>query len=143
MTENPDWTGFFIRSDPDSNNADDSPFLDDPVDGTVWLLELVIAVEFLRRGDRTNLTVWDALEEAIRWWTTERNSALDGVVDPDVADLTPDEPGALGDALSRLTCALRTQPDANAELALQQAVRRWCTSMSAIHNEGAPFLRVR
>jgi len=39
---------------------------DDPADGATWLLDLVAAVDHLRRGVRPGLTVWDALEEALR-----------------------------------------------------------------------------
>jgi hypothetical protein len=39
---------------------------DDPADGATWLLDLVAAVDHLRRGLRPGLTVWDALEEALR-----------------------------------------------------------------------------
>ena len=143
MTENPDWTGFFTRTDPDSNNADDSPYLDDPVEGTVWLLELVITVEFLGRGDRPNLTVWDAFDEAIGWWVDERTAAIGGAPDADVAAVTDNGPDLLRNTLQRLASSIDVHPRVGADLALQQAVRRWCTSMSALHNDGERFLRTK
>lgn len=40
----------------------------EPLDeGGTWLLDLVSAVDHLRRGYRPGFTVWDALAEAIEW----------------------------------------------------------------------------
>lgn len=72
MTAPSDWTDYF-------DTTDDGPLGDDTAEGGACLLDLVAAVDFLRRGDRNGLTVWDALEEAIRWWTAERVSAIEGV----------------------------------------------------------------
>ena len=47
--------------------------VEDLTEGGSWLLELVAAVDFLGRGDRHGLTVWDALEEAMRWWSAEQH----------------------------------------------------------------------
>lgn len=44
----------------------DPPDRDDIADGGTWLLDLVSAVDHLRRGMRPALTVWDALAEALR-----------------------------------------------------------------------------
>ena len=45
--------------DPDTNGPE-------PLDeGGTWLLDLVSAVDHLRRGYRPGFTVWDALDEAI------------------------------------------------------------------------------
>lgn len=139
MTKNPDWTGFFTRTDPD--DSDDLPLLDDPIEGTVWLLELVITVEFLRRGDRPDLTVWDAVEEAIGWWVDERTAAIEGAPEAGAAVATDDEAEALRVALQRFVSSIGVDPPVGADRALQQAVRRWCTSMSALHNDGERFLR--
>lgn len=48
---------------PDSDTNDPEP-LDE---GGTWLLDLVSAVDHLRRGYRPGFTVWDALDEAIDW----------------------------------------------------------------------------
>jgi hypothetical protein len=42
-------------------------------DAGVWL-DVVAAVDHLSVTDRLGLTVWDAVEEAIRWWTADRLS---------------------------------------------------------------------
>ena len=38
-------------------------------EGGTWLCDLVAAVDHLRRGLRPGITVWDAIEEALRWHT--------------------------------------------------------------------------
>jgi hypothetical protein len=48
---------------PDSGTNESEP-LDE---GGTWLLDLVSAVDHLRRGYRPGFTVWDALAEAIDW----------------------------------------------------------------------------
>jgi hypothetical protein len=48
---------------PDSDTNGSEP-LDE---GGTWLLDLVSAVDHLRRGYRPGFTVWDALAEAIEW----------------------------------------------------------------------------
>lgn len=134
MTTPTDWIGFF-DADHDSSYEEDLDL------GGTWLLDLVAAVDFLRRGDRNGLTVWDALEEASRWWAAERISAINGVPDPDLADLARADPDALHRSLTRLLDATALNPPCTAEVALQQAVRRWTSTMSSLHNESEPWLR--
>ena len=134
MTTPTDWNGFFEADD-------DAPYVEDLDLGGTWLLDLVAAVDFLRRGDRNGLTVWDALEEASRWWAAERVSAIDGVPDPDLADLAWADPDALHRSLARLLDATALDPQRTADVALQQAVRRWTATMSSLHNEGEPWPR--
>ena len=59
-----------------------NPLVDHPdreplAEGGTWLLDLVAAVDHLRRGHRPGLTVWDALEEALRWTTSDDDAAWD------------------------------------------------------------------
>jgi hypothetical protein len=50
-----------FASDSDTNGSE-------PLDeGGTWLLDLVSAVDHLRRGYRPGFSVWDALAEAIDW----------------------------------------------------------------------------
>lgn len=50
-----------FAADSDTNGSE-------PLDeGGTWLLDLVSAVDHLRRGYRPGFTVWDALAEAIEW----------------------------------------------------------------------------
>ena len=88
---------------------------DDPADGGTWLLDLVAAVDHLRRGLRPGLTVWDAIEEAVR-------SAEPDWDDPDPLRTT------LTDLLSRTV--------GPADLELQAGVRRWALAMAECFNDG-------
>ena len=54
---------------------------DDVADAPAWLLDLVSAVDYLRRGLRPDFTVWDALAEAIRWWNEEQLATQDSALD--------------------------------------------------------------
>ena len=132
MTDRSDWTNVFH---PDA----DADFVEDLASGATSLLDLVAAVDFLRRGDRLGLTVWEALEEAVRWWVAERVSAIQGAPDPDVADLRWADHHALGHALSGLLAATQLEPPLTVTVALHQAVRRWSATMSSHHNGGDPW----
>ena len=95
---------------PDSDTHGSEP-LDE---GGTWLLDLVSAVDHLRRGYRPGFTVWDALAEAIDWATP--TTAEDGQRPRDVgAVLTAGPTG---------------------HLALQRAVRVWILVMADRYNAG-------
>ena len=88
---------------------------DDPAHGATWLLDLVAAVDHLRRGLRPGLTVWDALEEALR--TDE----------PDW-----DDPDPLRTTLHEFL----TRTSGSADLELQAGVRRWVLATAQRFNDG-------
>lgn len=88
---------------------------DDPSDGAAWLLDLVAAVDHLRRGLRPGLTVWDAIEEALRAGEPDWD-------DPDPLRTT------LQDLLSRTS-----RP---ADLELQAGIRRWVLATGQRFNDG-------
>lgn len=98
----------------------DRPSVESLADGGTWLLDLVAAVDHLRRGHRPGLTVWDALEEAVRWATS--------VDDESVWD-TPDP---LANSLRRFL----DQSNPPAADRLQGAVRRWVLAMADRFNSG-------
>ncbi|HWL41790.1 MAG TPA: hypothetical protein VNQ73_02515 [Ilumatobacter sp.] len=94
---------------------------DEPLsDGATWLVDLVAAVDHLRRGYRPGLTVWDALEEAIRW----------------TLDNSDDDPWDSPDPLAASLSAILDDLGAPVALKLQVAVRRWVTTMAARFNAG-------
>ena len=95
---------------PDSDTNGSEP-LDE---GGTWLLDLVSAVDHLRRGYRPGFTVWDALAEAIDW--AAATTAEDGP-----------RPRDFGGVL--------TARPANHD-ALQRAVRVWVLVMSDRYNAG-------
>jgi len=117
MNPDPEWTDYF--------NKPDGPYVEDLDLGGTWLIDLVTAVDFLRRGDRPGLTVWDAIEEAVRWWVVERASTSHGIPHSENAELTRAEPFSLDHTLSRMLEALTLEPPATAAVALQQSIRRW------------------
>lgn len=103
--------------------TDTNPAADDLAEGGTWLLDLVAAVDHLRRGYRPNLTVWDALGEAL-------DQHLNGEQDrrqPPTAERDP-----LRAALAQLVFG---GDDATAAQ-LQAATRRWATTMADRYNEG-------
>ena len=98
----------------------------EPLDeGGTWLLDLVAAVDHLRRGLRPGITVWDALEEALRWRTPDTDG--DEPVEPawDDADPLRSTVGRFLDRASGLT-----------SVEAQTAVRYWVLAMAARYNDG-------
>ncbi len=97
-----------FASDSDTNEPE-------PLDeGGTWLLDLVSAVDHLRRGYRPGFTVWDALAEAIEW--AAPTTAQDG-----------SRPGDFGGVL------IARPADHEA---LQRAVRVWVVEMADRYNRG-------
>jgi hypothetical protein len=91
---------------------------DAPTDnGIVLMTELVAAVTWLQRGAMPGLTVWDAIEQALRW-----RSGTD-------ADWR--EPDPLRAALQIAIVNPRALSDVLAE-----AIRSWLTATSQSFNDG-------
>jgi hypothetical protein len=87
----------------------------EPLDeGGTWLLDLVSAVDHLRRGYRPGFTVWDALAEAIEWATP--TTAEDGPLPRDFGGVFTACPAG--------------------HEALQHAVRMWVLVMADRYNSG-------
>jgi hypothetical protein len=122
-----------------ATETDDDTEVEDLTVGGTWLLDLASAVDFLRRGDRHGLTVWDALEEAVRWWVAERVSLIDGIPDPDIAELAWGDPDPLRSALRRLLAASAIDDSLPIDVTLQQAVRRWVMTMADRYNDDQPW----
>jgi hypothetical protein len=95
-----------------------------PDEGATWLLDLVSAVDHLRRGIRPGFTVWDALEESLRWHTVaEGDESAEpewGSPDPLRRTLTNFVESATG----RLSCETQT------------AIRRWVVATADRYNAG-------
>jgi len=88
---------------------------DDPADGATWLLDLIAAVDHLRRGLRPGLTVWDALEEALR------------ADEPDWDDADP---------MRTTLHAFLASTSGPADLELQACIRRWVLATAERFNDG-------
>lgn len=96
---------------------------DEPLDDAgSLLLQLVAAVNYLRRGIRPCFTVWDAFEEALRW-----HAGID-------EDWTVADP--LGQAL-RLSFPSTGQP--SAAVTMNIAIRHWVDATSLILSNTIPW----
>jgi hypothetical protein len=92
---------------------------DEPLDNAgSLLLQLVAAVDYLRRGIRPSFTVWDAFEEALRWHA--------GI----------DEEWTANDPLGRVfRLAFRNDDQATAAETFNAALRRWVVAAAAAYND--------
>ena len=91
---------------------------DELAEGGTWLLDLVAAVDYLRRGIRPGITVWDALDESLRWLLAD-------------ADPTASEPDAVVLAIVDAMAV-----DVDAPISIQTAIRRWVLTMADRYNDG-------
>lgn len=99
---------------PDSLLPDDA--VNEPTeDGGTWLLDLVAAVDHLRRGLRPGLTVWDAIDEALRTGEPDWDSP---------------------DPLRGTLAALLDRTAGTLDVEIQAAVRRWVLAAAGRYNNG-------
>lgn len=89
-------------------------------EGGTWLLDLVAAVDYLHRGARPGITVWDAIGEAVRWSAAESLDAAADEADPSAV--------VVGLSLAGLT--------RGEAVVLQASIRRWVLVMADRYNEG-------
>lgn len=89
-------------------------------EGGTWLLDLVSAVDHLRRGHRPGLTVWDALAEALDTYVNDDSHPGDASED------------TLGSELRRLA----DSTDIHTAAPIQAALRHWVTTMADRYNDG-------
>ena len=67
------------------------------------LLDVVAATDYLSATHRLGLTIWEAVEEALRWWTTDRLTLPGDLPDGDLSDLPwGDDPDPLRTGVERL-----------------------------------------
>lgn len=123
----------------DALASDDLADEEDLAAGGTHLLDLVAAVDFLRRGDRPGLTVWDALDEALRWWTAERIGLTDGAPEPDLVQAGWGDPDPLCASLRTFLAVSMLDDCVSVDIALQQAVRRWCAAIAVSNNDCEPW----
>lgn len=103
----------------------------------VWL-DVISAVAYLARGPRPGLTVYGALEEALRWHTAALITGIDdGLAARAIAQLPWDDPDPLRTALDGLVAH---QPAAAGGMTSDQTVHRalgaWADQMAAEYNDG-------
>ena len=92
------------------------------VDGLATFKELATAVGWLRRGAMPGLTMWDAVEQALRWQLR---------VEPDWNE--PDPLRAV------LLATLMASADKPADSVIAGALRGWLNATAATFNESVPW----
>ena len=99
--------------------VDDLEPNDEPLDdGGSLLIQLVGALDYLRRGAYPTLTVWSAHEQALRWH---------GNFEPDWSDPDP--------LLRALRLALSALGKRTSAEMLGISIRRWISATAGIFNE--------
>ena len=114
-------------------------------DAGVWL-DVVAAIDYLSIHHRLGLTVWEALEEAIRWWTTDRLTPTDDLPDPAFAELPWDDPDPLRSSLERLLATAAPAGTIDGKplpTVLCSALAVWIDRMAVLYNDGHRFAHPR
>ena len=108
-----------------------------------WL-DVVAAVDFLASTHRPGLTVWDALEEAIRWWTAARLDPANDFPSGTAVELPWSDPDPLRTTLERLVGVVgpvQSMDGLQLPDALDSALTAWLIVMSERNNEDQSFVR--
>ena len=115
------------RTQPERANHDDAR--------TTWL-DMIAAVDYLAKGPRWELTIWEAIEEAVRWWILD-------YVDRDGLPVTNtaswDDPDPLRTAVGMTLAELPSAGIPDGWLladALQIALSAWTRQMADLYNNG-------
>jgi hypothetical protein len=110
-------------------------------DRRVWL-EVVAAVDYLTDSHRPGLTVWDALDEAIRWWTAELVDPRDGFPGRRSVELPWSDPDPLRSSIEALLTVVPAAESLGAGTlgdVLAGAMAAWLVVMAEDFNEGHRF----
>ncbi len=110
-------------------------------DAAVWL-DVVGAVDYLSVTHRLGLTVWEAVEEAVRWWTVDCVTPVDDLPDAVFAELPWDDPDPLRSTLERLLGAaapIGTIDGRELPEILSSALEVWVDRMAVLYNDGHHF----
>jgi hypothetical protein len=105
-------------------------------DGGTHVLDVVAAVDHLARGLRHDFTVWDALDEALDWWLLEQASDADGAVEDPTTATGANDADPLRTHMAQVIDLVGHDADTTFAEALQQAIRRWATTMAERFNGG-------
>lgn len=113
-----------------------------PRTSETWL-EVVAAVDYLSRGHRPGFGVWDAVEEALRWYTAHLVAGDDdAMVAMAAAELPWDDPDPLRTALERFvehhSLASAAYEGTSAEV-INAALVDWLVVTADRHNDGHRF----
>ena len=106
------------------------------------LLDVVAAIDYLSIHHRLGLTVWEALEEAVRWWTADRPTRPADLPEAVVTDLPWDDPDPLRSTIERLLGAAAppgVTDGAPLSTILTSALDVWVARMAVLFNDGQGF----
>ena len=110
-----------------------------------WL-DVISAVDYLSRGHRHGLTVYDAIEEALRW----HNAALiagndDNLAIAAAAELPWNDPDPLRSALENLVLhePPATDEESGSAHLLHEALTFWVRTMADQYNDGRGWVHPR
>ena len=106
-----------------------------------WI-EVVAAVDYLSRGHRPGFSVWDAVEEALRWYTAHLVAGDDdGLAAMAAAELPWGDPDPLRTALERLVAHHPPADDGEGTSAeaIDAALTDWLRAMAHDYNDGRRF----
>lgn len=109
--------------------------------GETWL-EVVAAIQYLGARHRPELTVWDALAEAVRWWIEGASSQND--MARGGRTLPWNDPDPMRTALQSLLGSVGppgTMDGHGLPAALDGALCCWLVSMAMEYNDGQSFTR--
>ena len=107
----------------------------------VWL-QVLGAVEFLAQHHRPGISVWAAVEEAGRWWITDRLNPPEDHDTPVTTELPWDDPDPLRtvfDGLLGSVPSIGLPGGVMVADALTAALDVWLGYMSNTYNDGAAF----
>jgi hypothetical protein len=110
-------------------------------DAGVWL-DVVAAVDYLSATHRLGLTVWEAVEEAIRWWTFDYITPTDDLSDAAFAELPWDDPDPLRSTLERLlglAAPVGITDGQDLAAVLSSALAVWVDRMAIVYNDSHTF----
>jgi hypothetical protein len=109
-----------------------------------WL-DVVSAVDYLGASHRYGFTVWDAIEEATRWWNAAHFTG-DPLAALEASQLPWSDPDPLRSSLEHLVEHLEPadSPEATStQDALHEALTHWTQRMATEYNNGHPWTHPR
>jgi hypothetical protein len=113
----------------------------DQMDTAVWL-DVAAAVDYLSTTHRLGLTMCEAIEEAIRWWTIDYTTPTDELPDAAFAELPWDDPDPLRSTLERLlgvAAPVGVTDGHDLAAILASALAVWVDRMAILYNDGHTF----